>query len=304
MMKLINMRRIHFIINPIAGKKEPILSDISDIFRKTDVKWSVSVTRKTNDGFTLTKKAMRKKYDAIAVYGGDGTVMEVAQALYGCKTPLLILPGGTANVMGKELGLPQDTKEMLELIKGKKYSFRYIDMALFVDKPFLIRINIGIAADMIHSSNRGLKNRWGQFAYALTALRHIVSHDRISYEIDLDGKIVKERGVALVIANSGNVGVTGMSLLPGINIADGLLDIILFKTANLFSLASWVKSALSNKKPTGAIRHWKAKKVQVTVSPEQNIICDDIAVETKIISAQISPRAIRIGFPKISYAKT
>jgi diacylglycerol kinase family enzyme len=44
----------------------------------------------------------------VLVCGGDGTINEVINGLVPSRIPLGILPGGTANILGKELRLPHD----------------------------------------------------------------------------------------------------------------------------------------------------------------------------------------------------
>ena len=53
----------------------------------------------------VKQEAMAAGADLIAAYGGDGTALDVANGMAGSDIPMAILPGGTANVMAKELGV-------------------------------------------------------------------------------------------------------------------------------------------------------------------------------------------------------
>ena len=46
----------------------------------------------------------------VVVVGGDGTVREVAHGLEGSDKPLLIVPGGTENLLANELGFDEKVK--------------------------------------------------------------------------------------------------------------------------------------------------------------------------------------------------
>src|SRR5579859_5577907 len=103
-----HMRQIHVIINPISGRPQPVLYTLNSVFRQAGVKWDVSVTHESGDARRAACKAAAEGADVVAVYGGDGTVLEAATGLLETNTPLAILPGGTANVLSIELGIPYD----------------------------------------------------------------------------------------------------------------------------------------------------------------------------------------------------
>ena len=92
-------RKIHVVINPAAGKDEPILNTINKVFHKYEIDWQVSITKKFGDATRLTKQVIANGVDLVAGYGGDGTQMEIANAVMGTNTPMAILPGGTGNAM-------------------------------------------------------------------------------------------------------------------------------------------------------------------------------------------------------------
>jgi diacylglycerol kinase (ATP) len=288
-------KHIHFIINPASGKEEPILSYINQVFDNSDINWDVTVTKR---GISAgdSARTLIGKTDLIAVYGGDGCVTEVASALYDTAMPMAIIPGGTANVMAKELAIPIDTKEAIQLLISGQVSFKTIDMGLMNDHPFLLRVNLGIMADMILETDRDLKDNIGQLAYGVTAIKTIANAEPIKYQLEIDGKYIEESGVSLTVTNSGNMGIGDFALQPGISITDGLLDVILLKDTNLVSLLKVAGSTLLQNE-TDAIRHWSCKQVIITTEQEQHFICDDYEETARVLNIKVVPAAIRILVP-------
>ncbi len=54
----------------------------------------------------LARNAVAKGADVVFACGGDGTINEVVNGLAMSNVPLGILPGGTANIVARELRLP------------------------------------------------------------------------------------------------------------------------------------------------------------------------------------------------------
>ena len=109
-------KRIHVVINPAAGKDEPILNTLNRVFHKYGVDWQISITKKLGDATQMTREAVADGADLVAGYGGDGTQMEVADGVLGSDTPMAILPGGTGNAMSFELNVPHQLEQAAELI--------------------------------------------------------------------------------------------------------------------------------------------------------------------------------------------
>ena len=68
--------------------------------------FGIEVTLGEGDAFHQAQELVGQGAEIIAVYGGDGTVSEVATAVAGTESALAILPGGTGNVQ------PSDTREI------------------------------------------------------------------------------------------------------------------------------------------------------------------------------------------------
>jgi diacylglycerol kinase (ATP) len=292
-------KKVRFIINPAAGQKEPILNYINDLFYKTDTVWDVVITQKIGDATELAHQAIKDHVDIIAVYGGDGTVGEVAQALCGHTTPLAILPGGTANVMAKELQIPTNTIEALHLLKKKHSNFKTIDMAKCNDQFFLLRIEFGVTADIVKNTNRRLKDTLGQLAYSISALKHLheKNYTNITYNLVLDDKKITVDGAALIITNAGNFGIPGITLSQKIDVTDGKLDVILIEQASIPSFFSLIKHAFFQTKDKKIFQHWQAKKILIKSNNKQAVLCDDIAMKAQNMNIEIIPKAVRILVP-------
>ena len=296
---MMNIKHIGFIINPASGKQEAILSYINQAMDGTDIEWDVYVTKK-NKGAGQIAQELIGKTDLVAVYGGDGCVTEVAAALHGSEIPLAIIPGGTANVMAKELGIPLETTAALAVITGNNYAIRSIDMGLFNGQPFLLRVNIGIMADMVLQADRELKNSLGQLAYGLTAIKTLVGAEPTSYHLEIDGQHFNESGVSLTVTNSGHVGIGDFSLQPGISITDGMLDVILMKDASLLSVLKVAGSTLLQNE-TEALRHWQCKQIVINIDQAHQLLCDDRKETASQINITVVPSSIRILVPQPNF---
>ncbi|WPV00874.1 diacylglycerol kinase family protein [Mucilaginibacter sp. cycad4] len=289
-------KQIHFIINPASGKEEPILSYINKVLDGSGIGWDISVTKRNTSAGSIAK-ALVGKSQLVAVYGGDGCVTEVAAALHGTTTPMAIIPGGTANVMAKELNIPQETTLALELLKNNTGKLNAVDMGMMNGKPFLLRVNCGIMADMVLQADRELKDNIGQLAYGITAIKTINEAEPVKYQLEIDDQVIEEEAVSLTVTNSGNIGIGDFTLQPGISITDGLLDVILLKDNSFTSILKIAGSALLQNK-TDAVRHWQCRRVVIRTKADQKFICDDFEQQAKKIEIEVIPASINILVPR------
>ncbi len=288
-------KHIHFIINPAAGREEPILSFINNTFKDTDIKWDISITKEDGDAKKMALECLNKT-DIVAIYGGDGSIMEVAQALYQNKKPMAIIPGGTANVMAKELGIPIDTKEAIELLTSKNFIIQHMDMGLINNKPFVIRVNFGILSDMVLEAGREMKNTYGQLAYGITTLQTVSKADPQTFKINIDGEEIIESGVALTVTNLGNIGVEGFSFLPDISFSDGMFDIILLNEVDILSILRVAGSTLLQQE-SSVLKRWKGREITIELEKTQKFICDDCVMEADKINIKVVPDALQVIVP-------
>ena len=180
------IRNIRIIINPAAGIGESILPIINTSMKEAGIKWEASITHKAGDAIQFAKAAVNEGIDALAVYGGDGTLMEAISGLMGSEIPLVILPGGSANVMATELGLPADLKEACALLNHGQLETKTIDVGQFDKRYFIIGISLGFEADVVKGADRQTKNKIGIFAYLLSAVAALKITKKAVYHLTID----------------------------------------------------------------------------------------------------------------------
>ena len=291
-------RRIKVIVNPAAGPNVPILNTLNDVFRQHDIYWEVAVTHRGGDGARLARQAASAGFDLVAVYGGDGTVTDVANGLVGGPLPLAILPGGTGNALAWELGIPQRLSAAAELICRDDARLRTLDAGRINGHYFLLRANVGLQAEVTQRASREMKDRFGLLAYAISALTVLSEPERYrqSFYLTLDGREVESEGVTCLVANSGNIGGLNVKLAASIDPADGLLDVFVLND-DLDSMLSMAASIVALEEFSAALEYWQCQEVSIATDKPQPVRVDGEEFGHTPITASLEPEALRVLVP-------
>jgi diacylglycerol kinase (ATP) len=151
------MRTADMIYNPNAGRfPSRILAErAANVLRASG--WEIQLIRTDNaDHVTsLAQQAARDGKDALFVVGGDGTINLAVRGLAGSRTALGVIPGGTANVLAQELGLPglTWTRWMALEESARRLTTATVheaDIGMCGSVPFLMWAGVGLDAFAIH----------------------------------------------------------------------------------------------------------------------------------------------------------
>ena len=287
-------RKIQVVVNPGSGQPKPVLHTLNQVFRSAGVEWDISLTNESGDAERFAREAVKEGVDVVGAYGGDGTVMEVARGVMGSETPMAILPGGTANLMSVELGIPKDLTKAAEIAANAESPIRSIDVGEIGGTFFLLRVGLGIAAQKVEIADRDMKDKYGIMAYSIAAVKAMKDAKQVKYKIILDGEVIEAEGVTCLVDNAGNFGVSGFKAHKDISVFDGLLDVILVRDRSFQSFVAVGKGALESTPSSDSYFHWQAKEIYIETDPPQSIQVDGEVGWQTPASIKIVPQAVRV----------
>lgn len=286
-----HFNHIHFIINPASGRDEPILNVINRALAQYDTHWDISITHTFGDGKRLAEEAIEKGADLIVAYGGDGTLIDVVNGMVGSDIPFAVLPGGTGNGIAKEFGIPLNLKEAVESLFT--YPIVPIDVGYADGSYYLLRLDIGIIADVVSGTNPEMKNRWGAMAYLMNTATHI-TRPKQTYQLEIGDDNISIEGIGCIVTNGNKIGALHFGLNDYVKIDDGLLDIIVMTDVGtiLQNVASTVIQLSDNVAVN--LHHWQAKSVKITLDEPANILADGEAIGKTPIYTEVKHHALHV----------
>lgn len=198
--------RMLVVVNPYA-------TTVSDRLRHLVVyalrsRYSVEAvdTRRRGHATELARNAARDGADVVVAFGGDGTVNEAANGLAGSGVPLTCLPGGSANVFCRMLGIPTDVVDATEhlLRLADDWQPRAVDLGVVNGRRFCFASGVGLDASVVErvDANPRAKARWREYYFATTAVGTFMRHyawGAPRLEVEVDGRRLE--GVTAVVQN-------------------------------------------------------------------------------------------------------
>lgn len=192
-------QRIDIIVNPVAGSRNSGLFD-AVVHQLQDGGADVRCLETERPGHATelaANAAMEGWADIVVAAGGDGTVNEVARGLLGHSMPLGLLPLGTANVLGIEIGQRARAKSVAEtLLFGDAEP---IGTGVIGGELFLLMVGVGFDGRVVGAIRPAMKRRLGKFAFIWEGLRAWVAGPGAEIQVEIDG--VLENAAWVIVTN-------------------------------------------------------------------------------------------------------
>ena len=164
--------------------------------------------------------------DAIAVFGGDGTMHDVVNGLYQSNhltTPVLLFPAGTGNDFVRTLGWSlEDVDAQLSRVTTSQPSS--IDLGLVDGEWFGAILSTGFDSIVNEKANT---MQWpkGPMKYNAAIAMELPRFKPRHYEITLDDRTISTEAMLIAVSNGKSYG-GGMLVCPSAQITDGYFDVM------------------------------------------------------------------------------
>jgi diacylglycerol kinase family enzyme len=172
-------RRMLIIVNPYAATVSDRLRHLVVYALQGRFEVDAVDTEARGHATEICREAALEGYDVVVAFGGDGTVNEAANGLLGSSTPLCCLPGGSANVFGRLLGIPGELVDATEhlLALADDWRLRKVDLGVVNGRCFTFASGLGLDARVVQrvDSNPRLKARLGPYYFTWVAIETYAS---------------------------------------------------------------------------------------------------------------------------------
>ncbi len=214
------------IVNPKSGsaRSRPICRRLKADLSYMGYEVSIWPSQYAGHAHELAGRA-KDEADLVAVMGGDGTVAEVANGLAHSKSPLLIVPTGTENIIANELGLSNVAQRLEDLLRdGRAHP---VDLGCVNGRYFLAVLGAGFDADVIERVHSKRTGHITHLSYFWPIWRTFWEYRFPSIRVEADGELVCDGPALVFVGNTARYAV-GLRILRDARFDDGLLDLCIF----------------------------------------------------------------------------
>ena len=285
------MKKAMVIINPTSGGeqalnyKEKIENKAKKYFEIVETR----ITEKALDATYFAEEAAKEKYEAVIVFGGDGTVNEVISGIAEKEyiPKLGIIPGGTGNLITKLVQIDQDIDKAIESLDFNLTN--KIDIGKANDHYFGYIFSVGSLPEAIHNVEIEDKTKFGMFAYAINTVKSVIRDEVFNIKVETEnGNYEGDASQVLVLLSN---------YFSDKKIFDenkvGYANILILKDASIFSKLSLIPDLLKGDVvENDSIEYIKAKTIKISsdIEIESDIDgdqSDDLPVEIKVLGNHI-----------------
>ncbi len=297
--------------NPNAGNggrgRRGTLDEARRIFAAGGIQTELAETMKAGDATEIAQRASDEGRQLVIACGGDGTLNEIVNGLAGQKNghrvPLALLPGGTANVLAKELNLPWDIPSAAEKLVHGEVREISLGLATPLDEPakkkyFLSVAGAGPDGMIVYAIDLDLKARVGILAYwwqgAREALRYKFHHFRVTAR----GK--KIDASLVVIGRTKHYG-GPFKITTDADLYEDQFELMTLTTRSGLRYLSYLPTLWMGKlRGTAGVHFWKADQVLCEPLDDSPIYAqvDGEPLARLPVEFKIVPRALKLLVPR------
>lgn len=292
--------KILFIYNPSSGNEsgKKFIGKVEEKLKKYFDEIIIKETEKAGDGTKFVEET--RDLDAIGVYGGDGTVNEVLLGMnrISSKAKLLILPGGTGNLLAKKLNIPEKKEKALESFDFK--NTKKIDLRKVNDKIFSLFASIGAVPEAIHEVSSEEKSKFGGLAYIRKSIEKLRISEEYNLHIKSDGRDYSGSVDHLIVGLTNKIGKLEFTS-ENEEMNSGEANLFILTKDTIKDRLEVLRDSIEGEVEEGKnVRHFTVKEVKISSLSDEEVTIDidgdkgpSLPVEIKILK-----EAVEVYLPK------
>ncbi|HXN51595.1 MAG TPA: diacylglycerol kinase family protein [Candidatus Acidoferrum sp.] len=309
-----SLRNALLIHNPNAGfggaARRRQLDVARQILSSGGIEADLEETRGPGDATHIARRATAQGRQLVIACGGDGTLNEVVNGLAtqnGHRVPMALLPGGTANVLAKEIGLPWDIPAAAkELVHGEVKEIA-LGLATPLKEPSKARYFLSVAGAgpdgmIVYSIDLDLKARVGILAYWWQGARELFRYKFPHFRVVAGAQRLD---VSLVVVGRTKHYGGPFRITTEADLYADEFEIMGLTTQSGFRYLSYLPTLWFGKlRGTEGVHFWKANSI-VCEPLDSNPVYAQVDGEPLArlpVEFKIVPRALRLLVPKDSAA--
>jgi diacylglycerol kinase family enzyme len=264
-------------------------------------------TRGPGHATELAQRATVERRQLVIACGGDGTLNEIVNGLAGerngHRVPMALLPGGTANVLAKELGLPWDIPGAAHKLVNGELKDIALGLATPVNEPekrryFLSVAGAGPDGMIVYSIDLDLKARVGILAYWWQGAREVFRYQFPHFRVVAGGQNLD---VSLVIVGRTKNYGGPFRITTEADLYSDQFEMMALTTQSGFRYLSYLPTLWMGKlRGTDGVHYWKSDTL--TCAPlDSNPVYAQVDGEPLArlpVEFKIVPRALKLLVPR------
>lgn len=296
-------RKAFVVMNPVSGILEPDekRQTIKSVLDGRSIPFEIYETTGEEDIRQVVSEAVEAGFGVFFAVGGDGTMAAVASGLVGTQIPLVVVPTGTWNALARNLDIPLEMDQALELV-FQEHSIRVIDVMQVGDNFHLLNISTGVGSLAMRDVDREQKQRFWVFADLWVAMVQLLGFQSYRFEVTIDGQQTSFRALEVMVANSKVLGVKAVQLDPSIRMDDGKINVCRLQANNLLDVLDLTMKMLrGTQRGDPKLLCFEARdKVMIRARKKLPVQADGDLIGQLPVLIKVRPKALHIVTPPLA----
>lgn len=311
-----DLRNALLIHNPNAGSggnaRRKQLDDARKMLAAGGIEADLAETRGPGDATEIANRASQEGRQLVIACGGDGTLNEVVNGLAGRqnghRVPLALLPGGTANILAKELGIPWDIPGATRKLLQCDVKEIALGLATPLGQPerkkyFLSVAGAGPDGMIVYSVDLELKARVGILAYWWQGARELLRYKYPHFRVVADSQTIE--ATLVVVGRTKNYGGPFM-ITTEADLYEDRFEVMTLTTQSGLKYLSYLPTLWMQKlRGTEGVHFYKSDSVVCEPMDDKPVYAqiDGEPLARLPIEFKIVPRALKLLVPRVAPAR-